>query len=168
MLVWAPLALHLWTPGHKSPNIVFPLTPRRLSPAHRAAIEGLSRAMLVTGRGLVTLLSLSSWDKPVFVLRAFLMQQPSSRQLQSPLPTPNCTLQRHRQWKPKLCMRAASCGVEGCWESPPALSTQGVPTPVCRCCRRKAQRCPVPLTCSPQEAWRGYASPLPPPYPLLC
>lgn len=30
-------------PGHKSPNIVFPLTPSRLSPAHRAAIEGLRR-----------------------------------------------------------------------------------------------------------------------------
>lgn len=58
--------------------------------------------------------SLSSWDKPVFVLRAFLRQQPRSRQLQNPLPTPDRTLQRHRRWKPKLSMRTEPSSVEGC------------------------------------------------------
>lgn len=48
-------------PGRKSPNIVFALTPGRLPPAHRVAIEGCaawrgSQAVLVTGSGLVTLL----------------------------------------------------------------------------------------------------------------
>lgn len=65
----------LWTsargmPGHKSPNIVFLLTPGCLCPTHRAAIEGLRGLAGVPGHVSHGPGSFSSGDKTVLVLRA--------------------------------------------------------------------------------------------------
>lgn len=99
-------------PGHRDPNVVFPLTPSHCPQGTEQPLRGCSGLAEVPG--LVSYRhwlshaprSLSTGDKPVLVLGAALTQQPDLWQLWDPLPAPDSALQRRHQWKPKASVES--------------------------------------------------------------
>lgn len=147
-------------PGHRAQTLSFPSHPAGWSQGTeqplrgRPGLAGLPGHVSYGQRLGHASPSLSSWDKPALVLWAFLMPQPSSRQLQTPLSTPDSTPQRPPQGataqrESRVLERGGS--LEGCSESPSSFCTSGVPAP-CPLRRRWALGCPVPVARSLQEA----------------